>query len=315
MTSGFAVYAVFFSILSFAARANTTTALEETPPFDSDPVNMVVTVEARNGTSVPVIDQKDVMVYEGHDRDKVTDWVALQGDRAALDLFVLIDDSSDVSLGSQLEDIRQFIHRQPATTRIGIAYMQNGTAHVAQDLTSEHSLASKALRLPLGIAGVNASSYFSLGDLIKRWPETKARREVLVVSDGVDRFWGSGPDDPYVGSVIEQAQRAGIIVFGIYTPGRGHDGHSFWRIYWGQIYLSRLADETGGESYSIGFYGPPVSFVPYLDDVTQRLARQYLLTFLVKPEKKAAMERVKVMTEVPDAEVVSADSIRVPVRP
>jgi hypothetical protein len=193
--------------------------------------------------------------------------------------------------------------------------MQNGMAQIVQDLTTDHAEAAHALRLPSGIPGINASPYFSLPDLIGRWPDTGNRREILVVTDGIDRYWRSGPDDPYVGTVIEQAQRAGVVVFGIYTPGVGHYGHSFWRTYWGQIYLSRVADESGGESYSIGFYGPPVSFVPYLDNVAHRLTRQYLLTFLAKPEKKAGIQHVKVTTEVPDVDLVSADGVYVPATP
>jgi hypothetical protein len=63
-------------------------------PDDADgvPVHMVVTVEARKGSDVPVVDRDDVMVREGKDRDKVTDWVAAQGDHAALEFFVLLDD-------------------------------------------------------------------------------------------------------------------------------------------------------------------------------------------------------------------------------
>jgi hypothetical protein len=74
--------------------------------------------------------------------------------------------------------------------------------------------------------------------------------------------------------------RAGITVSAIYTPGVGHFGHSYWQTYWGQIYLSQLADETGGEAYYIGFTGPPVSFTPFLEDAGKRLMHQYLLTFL-----------------------------------
>jgi hypothetical protein len=59
----------------------------------------------------------------------------------------------------------------------------------------------------------------------------------------------------------------------------------------------------------------PVSFTPYLDDVTHRLGRQYLLTFLAKPEKKAGMQRVRLSTEVPNAELVGADQVYVPVSP
>ena len=50
-------------------------------------------------------------------------------------------------------------------------------------------------------------------------------------------------------SAIEEAQRAGVIVYSIYTPGVGHYGHSFWRVNRGQNYLTQISDETGGESY------------------------------------------------------------------
>jgi hypothetical protein len=272
---------------------------------------MVVTVEPRHGSNVPVINREDVMVYQGRDRAKVTDWLALQGEHAGLQLFILIDDSANTSLGSQLEDIRQFINAQPATTAIGVAYMRNGIADVLQNPTNDHAQAAKALRLPFGDPGASASPYFSVTDLIKRWPETPVRREILMVSDGIDRFWGSGPSDPYVDSTIEDAQRAGVIIFSIYMPGGGHFGHSFWRINWGQNYLSQISDETGGESYYLGF-GAPVSFAPYLDDLTHRLTRQYLLTFLAKPEKKAGFQQVKLRTEVPNAELVAADRVYVP---
>ena len=288
---------------------------QETSPPAGAGVNLVVTVEARHGSNVPDITRDDVMVYEGHDRDRVTGWLPLKGDHAGLEFFVLLDDSSNVSLGSQLEDLRQFINAQPATMKIGVAYMQNGIARVVQDLTSDHALAAKALRLPLANPGASASPYFSLGDLIKRWPASEERHEVLMITDGIDRYWGSGPDNAYVDQVIEQAQRAGVIVFSIYTPGEGHYGHSYWRTYWGQNYLSQLADETGGEAFYLIGSAPPVSFAPYLEDVTRRLGRQYLLTFIPKPQKKAGMQRIKLQTEVPNAELVSADRVFVPATP
>jgi hypothetical protein len=289
-------------------------AAQDNPPSAGPAVKLVVTVEPRRGINVPDVRREDVMVYEGRERDTVTDWLPLRGDHAGLELFVMLDDSSNMSLGSQLDDIRKFIEAQPATTKIGVAYIQNGNAQVLQNLTNDHALASKALRLPLGRAGANASPYFALGDLIKRWPEGAERREVLMITDGIDRYWGSGPGDTYVDSVIEQAQRAGIVVFGIYTPGEGHYGHSMWRMNWGQNYLSQLADETGGEAYYLG-NGAPVSFAPYLEDITRRLGRQYLVTFLAKPQKKAGTQRIKLQTEVPNAELVSADKVYVPAMP
>lgn len=288
-------------------------AAQQTDDMNGVPVHMVVTVEARKGPEVPVVNREDVMVHEGKDRVKVTDWVAAQGDRAALEFFVLLDDSSGLSLGSQLGDIRQFILGQPPTAKIGVAYMQNGIARIEQNLTSDHELAAKALRLPMGIGGVNASPYFALSDLMKRWPASSNRREVVMVSSGVDRYYG-GDDmlDPYVSSAIEDAQRAGVLVSAIYSPGAGHFGHDYWQTYWGQLYLAKLADETGGESYYIGFTGPPVAFAPFLDDLANRLNHQYLLGFLARPEKKAGLRQVKVTTEVPNADLVAARMVYVP---
>src|SRR5580692_8274252 len=306
--------AMLFAIVALLANAQLAVGQESAAPAGPS-VNLVTTVEARHGSNVPVLNRDDVMVYQGRDRDKVTNWLPLQGDHAGLELFIMLDDSANVSLGSQLEDIRQFISAQPPTTKVGIAYMQDGTAQVVQNLTNDHALAAKALRLPMANPGASASPYFSLGDLIKRWPASDERHEVIMITDGIDRYWGSGPDNAYVDQVIEQAQRAGVIVYSIYTPGVGHYGHSYWRTYWGQNYLSQLSDETGGESYYLIGSAPPVSFTPYLSDITRKLNNQYLLSFSAKPQKKAGMQRVKVQTEVPNAELVSADRVYVPATP
>ncbi len=185
------------------------------------------------------------MVYEGKDRDTVTEWIPAQGDRAGLELFFCSMTDPIRSLGTQLNDIRKFIDAQPASTKIGVAYMQNGIAKIVQNLTSDHAAAAKALRLPMGMRGANGSPYFSLSDLIKRWPESNARREVLMVSDGIDLYYGTGDlEDPYLAEAIDDAQRAGILVSAIYTPGVGHFGHSYWQTYWGQLYLAQVADQN-----------------------------------------------------------------------
>jgi hypothetical protein len=279
------------------------------------PVHMLVTVEARHGAQVPEIKPQDVTVRQGKERVQVTDWIPMQGERAGLELFVLLDDAlRPVSLGPQLEDLRRFINSQAETTAIGVGYMRDGTVDIVQNLTTEHTQAAKALRLPLGTVGAMASPYLSISDLMKRWPETKSRREIIVISDGIDRFGGVGPANPYVDATIEQSQRAGIIVHAIYATGVGHYGHTSWRFFWGQNYLSKMASETGGEAYFLS-YENPVSIAPYLEDLTHRLTHQYLLTFLARPEKKARLQNVKLWTEVPNAELVAADRVYVPARP
>ena len=283
---------------------------QQAPAGNEVPAHMVVTVEPHHGSDAPDLKREDVMVYEGKDRDTVTQWIPAQGEHSALELFILLDDGSDISLGPQLQDLRKFINAQPASAKIGIAYMQNGIARIEQNLTSDHAQAEKALRLPMGIRGANGSPYFSLVDLIKRWPESNARREVFMASDGIDLYYGTGDLlDPYLENAIDDAQRAGVLVSAIYTPGVGHFGHSYWQAYWGQLYLAQLAARTGGEAYYIGFNGPPVSFTPYLDDFARRLTHQYLLEFLAKPPKKAGLQSVRLRTEVSNADLVAADRV------
>lgn len=275
------------------------------------PANLVVTLEARHGSTLPVLHREDVMVYEGHNRDQVIDWIPLQGERAALELFILIGDGLSTSVDLQLNDLKKFIASQPPTAAIGIGYMRNGTVQIAQNPTTNHDQVVKALRIPLGERGISSSPYIAVNDLLKRWPAQPVRREILMISDGTDGLNGAGPTNPYLDQAIADAQKAGVIVYSIYAPGEGHIGHSFWRINWGQNYLSQLSDETGGEFYGL-LTGNPVSFAPYLEDLGQRLNRQYLLTFVAKPEKKAGERQVKLKTEVPNAELVAADRIYTP---
>jgi hypothetical protein len=308
---GLGMFGMVFGGLSRNAVAQETAASGGVPA-NGISAHLVVTVEPHHGSEVPVINQNEVMVYERRDRDPVTEWIPAQGDHAALELFVLLDDAASESIGVRLDDIRQFINAQPASTKIGAAYMQNGTGHIEQNLTSDHAQAAKALRLPLGSPGINASPYISLSDLVKKWPATTARREVLMIGDGIDRYYeGQDLQDPYLAQAIDDADRAAIVISAIYNPGAGHFAHSYWQTYWGQIYLSELADKTGGEAYYIGFNGAPVSFTPYLNELGKRLTHQYLLTFLTKPPKKAGWLQVRLGSEVPNVDLISAGRVYV----
>jgi hypothetical protein len=272
------------------------------------PVQMIVTVEALHGKDVPLLNREDVVVHQGQNRLRVTDWVPVQGEHAGVDLFVLVDEACGTRLGAYLDDLRQFINSQPATTRIGIGYTSNHV-DIRQRLTADRVQASKALRIPMGIIG--GSPYASLSDLIKQWPADHQNREVLMVSDGNDPLGGWALSSPYVDAAIENAQRAGIVVYSIYFPAVGHSGHSPWRMFQGQNYLAKLSEDTGGESYNLST-APPVSFAPYTESIVEQLTHQYLVTFLAKAGPKAGFQSVKLTTEVPNAELVAATKIYVP---
>lgn len=270
------------------------------------PTQLIVTVEARQGKEVPVMKPGDIKVFQKNARLPVTNLEA----QAALELYILIDDASSTNLGLQFDDLRQFIQAQPPKTSIGIGYMRNATVEFTQPLTADHALAAKGLRLPLGYPGAMPSPFLSLSDLIRRWPASAARHEVILVSSGIDPLGGT-ITDPYLDAAIEHAQRAGVVVYAIYEPAAGHGGHSIYQLNWGQNHLAKIAEETGGESYMLG-YGPLVSFSPYLAEISEHLAHQYVVTFLVTPGKKAGLQQVRLTTEVPNAELVSAHQVFVP---
>lgn len=289
-------------------------AAQEGKADEGVPRQIVVTAEPKHSNEVPQITQQDVIVNQGHDRRPVTGWLPATGPQASLELAILVDESSGFSFGSQMDEIRAFISRQPATTLVAVGYMQNGTVSVLQNFTQDHAVAAKALRLPQGFLGAEASPYFSLSEFVKRWPVNPAapRREVLMITSGIDTFYGGGYPDPYVDTAIQDAQCAAVVVYSIYTPGAGHFAHTYWRIYWGQNYLAQLSEETGGESYYFLGAQAPVSFAPYLKQMDQRLTNQFLLTFLAKPEKKAGTEPVKISSEIRDVDFIHQDKVCVP---
>ena len=208
------------------------------------PAQMVVTVEATHGTEVPAVNREDVVVLQGRERDEVKDWIPLQGENSRLELFLLLDDASQTSLGSRLEDIRQFINSQPPTTALGLGYMRGGVVDIVERFTTDHAKVANSLRLPIGSLGAMANPYLSIVDVIKqwptnqpsqqalmnRWPDVPVRHEILVVSDGIDRMGGTGLANPFVDEAIVEAQRAGVIIYAIYATGVGRYGRSFWRI-------------------------------------------------------------------------------------
>ena len=284
-------------------------ALQVSTSVPMVPVSVTVSVEAKHGKEVPTIYKEDVRVFHDKDRLLVIDWIPFGGDQAGLELFIVVDDSSSTDVGLQLDDLRKFMHAQPAATSIAVGYIRNGTVDILQNFTKDHALATKALRLPLGIGGAVASPYLAITDLIGRWPESANRKEILMVSSGIDAL-EPGPSNPYLDDTIERAQRAGIQVYSIYASRAGHFGHTFWRFNWGQNNLSRLADATGAEFYIQGL-SMPIAYAPYLEEFAGRLKQQFRLTFLAKPGKKPEFQRIRLETEVPNAELIAAGSVYV----
>jgi hypothetical protein len=278
---------------------------------------MTVTANVANNKRMPDIAQGDVLVRQGKARLEVTSWVPAKGEQAGLDLYVLIDDASDPRLGLQLDDLRSFIQAQPETTSIGVGYMRNATVDIVRDLTTDHEQVAKALRLPLGNTGAYGSPYLSVINLMKGWPDDGHRREILMITDGIDRarhhmgFHRGFSTNPDADSAIAVAQRTGTMIHSIYAPRAGFLRHNYWVGTNGQMNMARVSDATGGASYYLGLHNP-VSFKPYLDSLQQVFDNQYLLNFTVKPGKKAGLQSIKLSTELAGVDLAAHDAVWVP---
>ncbi len=151
----------FLMILTMACMGLLPVWAQDETPVTTMPVRMTVTLRVLGDNKrMPEVKREDVIVRQSKDRLKVTGWTPARDNQAALDLFILIDDASDPSLGSQLDDLRTFINAQPPTTSVGVGYMRNGTVQITQNFTTDHSLASKALRLPIASSGAGGVPIF-----------------------------------------------------------------------------------------------------------------------------------------------------------
>ena len=277
------------------------------------PVTTVVTVLGPKYTPPPAISKDDVNVYEGKDKRDVTGWIPAQGDKSDLMLAILIDDASRTELGIQLGDITAFIKELPKSTRVGVFYANNGTVQAASQFTPDHEAAAKAVRMPLGSFGAYSSIYLSTMSLISGWPVVpNSRREILLISDGIDRFRGD-PFSPDVDSTYQKAEQAGVIIHTLFATGVGRVARNLFRVNYGQSNLAEIADKTGGESFFQGTQ-TPIAFAPFLQQLDMILRNQYFLTFAAERSKKAKGELrpFRIKTEQKDVEISSADKVFVP---
>ncbi len=271
----------------------------------------VVTVLPKHGEAIAAIPAGSLKVEVNGKTVQPVIWQPYG--QGQVQLVLLIDNSARTSFGTNLEDLAKFIQSLPPNVSMAIAYMQNGAAVFAGPLSKDHAAVAKTLRLPSGFPGSSASPYFCLQDLAKRWPApaSAARREVLMITDGVDPYnVRYNPEDPYLGAAIDAANRADLVVFSIYFRNRGRLSSTFYETNAGQNYLTQVADATGGNLYYEGLTNP-VSFTPFLSDLSRRLENQYELAVPAKPEKKETYATLKLKTDVGGVNLRAANRIAV----
>jgi hypothetical protein len=330
-----AVVAVIFALIVCAPNIKS----QEKPASTAVDVHLVITDAAlREDSEFPPLQKEDIKLKMGKNIIDPTELIPAKGDRGALQFMILIDDILDSNIGNDLNDLQEFIKNLPDGAQVGVGYMSNAGISIAQNFTADRELAAKAIRLPRGTTSSMDSPYLSLISLVKAWPQQKVRREVIMISDGIDRLRGERPEPiqtgpynfgspgPNSGQLVyhsmptisidatnasEISQRYNVIVFPIYSVGLGRAARSDWDRQMGLSGLTKIADETGGECFSLSTT-QPVSIKPYLDRVQKYLGNQYYLVFQAQQKKKDSLQSVSIRTVVKNSEILAAENVWVP---
>jgi len=268
-----------------------------TNPQQGVDAQTIVTAADHMNHQPPVLKPADVTVADA----TITDWVPLAGGRD-LEIFFLIDDAANYDFGAKLQELRRFVTSQPAPVPIGVAFIREGALDIVEEPTRDHQSAALALRAPSG--SIVANPWCALSDLIARWPKRTARREIVIVTAGID-------DSATAEDAIRDAERAGVIVYALYNPASNYLAKDWSKVDSGLVNLASLSYETGGEAYFIG-HTPANSLEPFLADITEHLAHQYLVRFRFSPATRGTFQTVFITSGNPDWELMKPEKIWVP---
>lgn len=229
-------------------------------------------------------------------------------DRAPLALTLLVQDDLASPVGLEISGLANFIRSLPQGSHVQVGYLRSGSLQLRQKFTTDLERAAKSLRVPIGSASAAPyNPYVQIYESLKRYGGVPlgTRRAVLVISDGLDLSRGFDSSSPSrsvdLDRAISEAQRRSVAIYGIYAPTVGQGGNTTL-VSNAQGSLMRLTQETGGKAFFQGT-GAPVSFAPFLRELSERLARQFALTYLSTHAEKG-FHRIKIDSPDKDAELI-----------
>lgn len=230
-----------------------------------------------------------------------------QAEHAPLYLAVFVQDDLIPPASNEIATLANFIRHLPAESYVMVGYLRVGSVQIRQKFTPDLERAAKALRIPGGTPAVGPyNPYSTLIEGLKRFQsQPVGRRAVLAITDGLDISRGVenslATQSTDLQHAIDEAQRRGVAVYSIYTP-TASTALNVSLVTNAQGALARLSDETGGKSYFHGA-GAPVSFNPFLRELSATLENQIALTYLSTHETKG-FHKIKLETTLEGAQLV-----------
>jgi hypothetical protein len=281
-------------------------AVATVPMFGQDegplPTTALITVQSKGGAPLDPAQLK--LKVDGHPAS-ITSVTPVAPPSAQV--AILIDDGLRFTFANQLGEFADFINQLPAGTKVLVGYMQNGMVRGTRGFSTDRAAVAAQMRIPMSIAGVDASPYFTLSEFAKHWPSNEpGARFVLMITNGVDPYNGRpsvmNQDSPYVQTAQEDAERAGVAVYSIYYGQSGLRGGR--GSFSGQSYLEQVAEATGAQSFYIGTITPP-SLAPYLSEFHSAIAQSYMVSFTVSGAhlKRDTLTQIKLTSSQPGVKI------------
>jgi VWFA-related protein len=288
-----------------AVQSPDRTAAKKDSRGGAKPVTIPVGIRVRGAKPEPELQIIDLTVFEdGEPQSNLS--IRSIGTNSPLTIEFLIQDDLVSSVSNEIKPMREFIRRLPKGSRVMVGYVRTGTLEVRQKFTSDLEKAANALRVPLGLASAAPfNPYVELLEGISRLDSQPAgRRAILLISDGLDISRGlessSAGQSVDLQRAINEAQRRAVAVYSFYAPSITVAGNQAL-ISNAQGSLQRLSDETGGRAFFQGT-GAPVSFDPFLGELSSSLDLQVALTYLSTHTKKG-FHRLQIRTSTPGVEL------------
>jgi VWFA-related protein len=228
------------------------------------------------------------------------------GTNSPITLAVLIQEDLVPSVANEIKPLGEFIRNLPKGSRVMVGYLRAGSLQVRQKFTTDLERAAKSLRIPAGLASVGPyNPYVEVIEALRRFDsQPLGRRAILLVSDGLDISRGIDSSLPTQSIDLQRAilesQRKSVAIYGFYAPTVVAEANSFLTNN-AQSSLLKLSNETGGHAFFQG-RGVPVSFDPFIKELTETLDRQFALTFLSTHMKKG-FHRIEIKSVTPGVRI------------
>ncbi|MBK9216150.1 MAG: hypothetical protein IPM59_11230 [Chloracidobacterium sp.] len=269
------------------------------------PISIFSKKELKEGQAEEFLQAERIIVKENGDEQQILSIRSVT--TSPLSIAFVIQDDLASTFNLQIREIQEFIRSLPKGTRVMIVYTRSGSPQIRQRFTEDLEAAANSLRIVTGSPALAPRSPFDgVAAIIDRFEGVPAgRRAVVLFSDGLDSSSGmnlaSIAQSADLDRAVLKANRKGIAVYPLYSPTAVTENRNSVLALAAQGALAKLADETGGRAF-LGPLSGPVSYRPFLREMSLTLSRQFALTYLSTHMKKG-YHKLKITSTNPEVKI------------